>query len=72
MAGKLMVPGSIPGWGMFALSGGSLAALPIGGVNLPQGEQRRRTDTDRMNMRAMFTEGDLLSAEVSIDQEYTR
>ncbi|EER07676.1 exosome complex exonuclease rrp4, putative [Perkinsus marinus ATCC 50983] len=44
--------------------GGSLAALPIGGVNLPQGEQRRRTDTDRMNMRAMFTEGDLLSAEI--------
>ncbi|KAF4712652.1 Exosome complex component RRP4 [Perkinsus olseni] len=44
--------------------GGSLASLPIGGVNLPQGEQRRRTDTDRMNMRAMFTEGDLVSAEI--------
>ncbi|KAF4687096.1 Exosome complex component RRP4 [Perkinsus olseni] len=36
--------------------GGSLASLPIGGVNLPQGEQRRRTDTDRMNMRAIFRE----------------
>ncbi|KAF4653264.1 Exosome complex component RRP4 [Perkinsus chesapeaki] len=44
--------------------GGSLASLPIGGVNLPQGEQRRRTDTDRMNMRSMFTEGDLVSAEI--------
>eukprot|EP00879_Flechtneria_rotunda_P004122 GHRR01004367.1.p1 GENE.GHRR01004367.1~~GHRR01004367.1.p1 ORF type:complete len:327 (+),score=72.26 GHRR01004367.1:123-1103(+) len=40
------------------------AGLLISAVNLPGGVQRRRNAEDELNMRSMFTEGDLISAEV--------
>lgn len=40
------------------------AVLLLSAVNLPGGVQRRRTHEDELNMRALFTEGDLVSAEV--------
>eukprot|EP00887_Chlorella_sp_A99_P004016 scaffold11.g4016.t1 len=40
------------------------AALLLSAVNLPGGVQRRRTAEDELNMRLVFQEGDLLSAEV--------
>ena len=36
----------------------------LSSVNLEGGEQRRRTYEDQMNMRAVYEEGDVLSAEV--------
>ncbi|KAI5861270.1 hypothetical protein GGS23DRAFT_612241 [Durotheca rogersii] len=41
-----------------------LAALPLSAVNLPGGVQRRRTETDELQIRTFFSEGDLLVAEV--------
>ncbi|KAG9393226.1 exosome subunit Rrp4 [Carpediemonas membranifera] len=38
--------------------------LMISSVNLPGGELRRRDQTDELNMRSFFIEGDVLSAEV--------
>ncbi|EFJ27224.1 hypothetical protein SELMODRAFT_147871 [Selaginella moellendorffii] len=40
------------------------AHLMLSAVNLPGGIQRRRTATDELNMRSVFVEGDLISAEV--------
>lgn len=40
------------------------AALMLSAVNLPGGVQRRRTAEDELNMRSVYTEGDLISAEV--------
>lgn len=40
------------------------AALLLSAVNLPGGIQRRRTAEDELNMRAVYEEGDLISAEV--------
>ncbi|KAL3146314.1 hypothetical protein ABBQ32_003010 [Trebouxia sp. C0010 RCD-2024] len=40
------------------------AALMLSAVNLPGGVQRRRTAEDELNMREVYTEGDLISAEV--------
>jgi len=40
------------------------ATLLLSAVNLPGGIQRRRTNVDELNMRAMFEECDLISAEV--------
>ncbi|OAE28603.1 hypothetical protein AXG93_2175s1870 [Marchantia polymorpha subsp. ruderalis] len=40
------------------------AQLMLSAVNLPGGIQRRRTATDELNMRDLFTENDLISAEV--------
>ncbi|KAK9844602.1 hypothetical protein WJX74_004455 [Apatococcus lobatus] len=40
------------------------AALMLSAVNLPGGIQRRRTMEDELNMRLVFEEGDLISAEV--------
>ncbi|KAF8073166.1 RRP4 [Scenedesmus sp. PABB004] len=40
------------------------AGLLISAVNLPGGVQRRRNAEDELNMRSMFREGDLISAEV--------
>ena len=40
------------------------AVLLIGSINLPGGEQRRRTVEDQLNMRAFYIENDLVSAEV--------
>lgn len=41
-----------------------LAALPLSSINLPGGILRKRTAVDELNIRAFFTEGDLLVAEV--------
>jgi len=40
------------------------ASLQLSAVNLPGGVQRRRTVEDELNMRAVYEEGDLISAEV--------
>jgi exosome complex component RRP4 len=40
------------------------AALLLASVNLAGGAQRRRTAEDQLNMRALFAEGDVISAEV--------
>lgn len=41
-----------------------LAQLPLSAVNLPGGIQRRRTETDELQIRTFFSEGELLVAEV--------
>lgn len=41
-----------------------LAALPLSAINLPGGILRRRTDTDELQIRSFFAEGELLIAEV--------
>eukprot|EP01100_Stratorugosa_tubuloviscum_P005093 TRINITY_DN230_c1_g1_i1.p1 TRINITY_DN230_c1_g1~~TRINITY_DN230_c1_g1_i1.p1 ORF type:complete len:297 (+),score=126.52 TRINITY_DN230_c1_g1_i1:131-1021(+) len=40
------------------------AILVLSSVNLPGGVLRRRTESDELNMRNLFVEGDLISAEV--------
>jgi exosome complex component RRP4 len=40
------------------------AVLMLSSINLPGGAQRRRTVEDRLQMRALFEEGELCSAEV--------
>jgi exosome complex component RRP4 len=40
------------------------AVLMLSSINLPGGEQRRRTAEDQLNMRHFFVEHDLVSAEV--------
>lgn len=40
------------------------AILMLSSVNLPGGEQRRRTYEDQLNMRSLYAEGDLISAEI--------
>uniref|UniRef100_A0A7S1SQH6 Ribosomal RNA-processing protein 4 n=1 Tax=Tetraselmis chuii TaxID=63592 RepID=A0A7S1SQH6_9CHLO len=44
------------------------AQLMLSAVNLPGGLQRRRTAEDELNMRSIFREGDLISAEVQAFQ----
>lgn len=46
------------------LNGTQDAFLPLTSVHLPDGEQRRRTAKDEMQMRDIFTEGDMVAAEV--------
>lgn len=46
------------------INAGKDANLQITAINLPQGEQRRRSEEDKLNMRSFFEEGDLLSGEV--------
>ena len=41
-----------------------LAGLPLSAINLPGGILRKRTDTDELQIRTFFSEGDLLVAEV--------
>jgi exosome complex component RRP4 len=41
-----------------------LAILPLSAINLPGGILRRRTETDELQIRTFFSEGDLLVAEV--------
>ncbi|CAK7240130.1 MAG: Exosome complex component rrp4 [Sporothrix thermara] len=41
-----------------------LAALPLSAINLPGGVLRKRTETDELQIRTFFAEGDLLVAEV--------
>ncbi|KAI9100449.1 hypothetical protein DFS34DRAFT_614634 [Phlyctochytrium arcticum] len=40
------------------------AVLLLSSVNLPGGVQRRKTESDELQMRTFFAEGDMLSAEV--------
>lgn len=42
----------------------TLASLPLASINLPGGILRKRTDTDELQIRTFFSEGDLLVAEV--------
>ncbi|TVY81784.1 Exosome complex component rrp4 [Lachnellula suecica] len=42
----------------------TLADLPLSAINLPGGILRKRTDTDELQIRTFFSEGDLLVAEV--------
>lgn len=41
-----------------------LADLPLSAINLPGGILRKRTETDELQIRTFFSEGDLLVAEV--------
>jgi len=41
-----------------------LAHLPLSSINLPGGILRKRTETDELQIRTFFSEGDLLVAEV--------
>jgi exosome complex component RRP4 len=41
-----------------------LARLPLSAINLPGGILRKRTETDELQIRTFFSEGDLLVAEV--------
>lgn len=41
-----------------------LANLPLSAINLPGGILRKRTETDELQIRTFFSEGDLLVAEV--------
>jgi exosome complex component RRP4 len=41
-----------------------LANLPLSAINLPGGILRKRTETDELQIRSFFAEGDLLVAEV--------
>lgn len=40
------------------------ASLPLSAINLPGGVQRKKLETDELQMRTFFQEGDLVSAEV--------
>ncbi|KAK4195917.1 exosome complex component rrp4 [Triangularia verruculosa] len=42
----------------------TLASLPLSAINLPGGILRKRTETDELQIRTFFSEGDLLVAEV--------
>jgi len=46
------------------INAGKDGNLLITAINLPQGEQRRRSEEDKLNMRSFFEEADLLSGEV--------
>ncbi|KAK7964944.1 exosome complex exonuclease RRP4 [Apiospora sp. TS-2023a] len=46
------------------VGGTLLAQLPLSAINLPGGIQRRRTETDELQIRTFFSEGELLVAEV--------
>ena len=47
------------------IRGRQSATLQLGSINLPGGALRRRTLQDRLQMRALFAENDLVSAEVA-------
>ncbi|CZR60353.1 related to 3`-_5` exoribonuclease [Phialocephala subalpina] len=48
----------------------TLAGLPLSAINLPGGILRKRTETDELQIRTFFSEGDLLIAEVqSLNQD---
>lgn len=46
------------------ISGYKDAVLQLSSVNLPGGVQRMRTQEDQLQMRSLFTENDLISAEI--------
>ncbi len=41
-----------------------LGGLELTAINLPGGEQRRRSEEDKLHMREFYAEGELLSGEV--------
>lgn len=47
------------------------AILQLGSVNLPGGAQRRRTIEDRLHMRHLFAENDVISCEISQVKQYS-
>jgi exosome complex component RRP4 len=47
------------------------AMLPLGSVNLPGGAQRRRTIEDRLQMRQLFAENDVISCEIAQVKAYS-
>ena len=49
---------------MVDIGGHQHAVLLLTSVNLPGGQQRRRTTEDQLQMRELYVEGDLISAEV--------
>ena len=46
------------------MGGNQCGILMLSSVVLPGGEQRRRTSTDQLQMRELFEEGDVVSAEI--------
>lgn len=46
------------------IGGYQSSVLLLTSVNLPSGQQRRRTSEDQLQMRELYNEGDLISAEV--------
>lgn len=46
------------------IGGYQSSVLLLTSVNLPSGQQRRRTSEDQLQMRDLYTEGDMISAEV--------
>lgn len=48
------------------VSSSQLAILQLSAINLPGGIQRKRTETDELQIRSFFAEGDLLVAEVQM------
>ena len=46
------------------IGGYQSAVLLLTSVNLPSGQQRRRTSEDQLQMRELYNEGDVISAEV--------
>ena len=46
------------------IGGYQSSVLLLTSVNLPSGQQRRRTSEDQLQMRDLFSEGDIISAEV--------
>ena len=47
------------------VNGRQEAVLPLGSINLPGGAQRRRTMEDRLQMRQLFAENDVISCEIA-------
>lgn len=60
-------------WKVDVGGGKKKVPLPLSGVHLAGGQQRIRTAQDALEMRALFQEGDLLSAEITTNgQLHTR
>jgi len=47
-----------------------LASLPLSAINLPSGILRRRTKTNELKIRTLFSEGDILVAEMQSLHQY--
>mmetsp|Transcript_22389 Transcript_22389/g.21522 ORF Transcript_22389/g.21522 Transcript_22389/m.21522 type:complete len:346 (-) Transcript_22389:60-1097(-) len=70
--GRIAAVGSTR-WRVDVGGGKKKMPLPLSGVHLPGGQQRIRTAQDALEMRALFREGDLLSAEITTNgQLHTR
>lgn len=70
--GRIAAVGSTR-WKVDIGGSGKKVPLPLSGVHLAGGQQRIRTAQDALEMRALFREGDLLSAEITTNgQLHTR